>query len=1121
MQLANADALIWALALVAMIATLIGYWIWKQRLMRQLGDAQMIATMANERSARRQIAGAAMVIVGAALMTFALAQPQWGKTDHVIKRTGVDVVFALDLSRSMLARDASPSRLQAAKNEIATALEQLGGDRVGLVVFTAVSFAQSPLTSDYGAIRFYLRKLQPGQMPFGGTSIGRAVSDAVDLLTGASEEKQSRVEMKRAKKQIVVLITDGEDHESDPRAAARLARQHGVHVVTVGLGSTQGERIPVYRDDGSIAGYKRDRKGEIVYTRLDEETLRRLADETGGTYIHYDGENSVAYALVDYINQLEKTELEALMRQRYKEQFMWFLGAGLLLVLLGFALGDRRRPGARRVGQGGAPPKVRALIEASKAAVVLLALLSAWGCEDTFRDVVGPVAEGNRLVEEGDFEGAIAAYERAKQVVPPSPELHYDIGRAHMGAGDTERAQEFFARALETDDQDLRFDALYNLGLVLAAQERWRESYDAFRQALELYASQPPKAKLERYRDAAHNLEYVFQKLFPPCETLEDDREDDDEPGQASRLEELKVEGRTLCGLDDDWYAIPVLAGTQVAVAATFDELREEPDPEHVFLPRAEDLQIALFDATGERVLAIDQGLVAEGRQVEQVKGDGGTRSRVRRVIEKFTVTPDMLPGDAPVILLKVKAEDELEFEYDLDITAIPPCQAIDDEYEENDARADAAALEPGAHQLHICPGDEDFFRVNIEMGDTFFVDLQPGQDIEREQPPALALELLSPAGEVLATGRAEGGLVTAGAWELAEPGEYIVRVSGEGGDQQGPYDLELYHYAPCSLGDDRFEDNDDAQHAAALDPRAPMQRYLRLCPEDPDFFTMPLRDPDEGKKQGGDDQDEPRGDDQDAAPTPRKLALGLAVVTPPESSRLPEEERQLHFDLMSESGDQILLEGRRPVALEQGDDQSEEEVEGAAGEEEGTPIALDLILQRDDHPAASALVKVQGTQTFYHLVQLDPQSPDQQEQQQDQQQDQEQKGEDEQKQDQKQDQDQQKQDQSSGDPNDEQDSSPEGDEEKQDEGDQEQGGGRGEQEKKQDEPSPGEQEQPEDGSSEEQRSDPSEEPSEEAGDPQMRRIDDILRALEESDDNFQMRKALENTPGRYIEKDW
>lgn len=1126
MQLANPDASYWFGAALVMIAALAGYWVWKQRLKRELGHLRMIAAMTDELSARRQIASAVLTILGFALLVFALMQPQWGQTDKIVKRTGVDVVFALDLSNSMLARDVSPDRLQAAKNEISTTLERLAGDRVGLVVFTAVSFAQTPLTTDYGAMRFYLRKLEPGQMPFGGTSVGQAISDSVDLLSGNKEDGDGEKKTRRAKNQVVVLITDGEDHESAPRQAARLAADKGVHIVTVGFGSERGERIPVFDASGRLTGYKRDRQGNIIYSKLDSTSLEKIARETGGIYIPYQGENSVAYALLDYINQLEKSELEAMMKQRYKEQFMWFLFPGLLLICLGLALGDRRRPWRPRIGEGAKPGKIKGLL---RSGVVLCAVLSGFGCEGAFERVVPAVAEGNAHVAAGEHEEAVDAYRRAQKVTPTSPELNYNLGTAYAGVEDQEElAQSHLARALESEDPDLRFDALYNMGLDFARRERWQDAHETFKQAIALYAGDPPRAKLAQYHDAVTNLEFVWSKLYPPCQTLEGADEDNDEPGQATSLESLEVADKTLCGLDDDWYAVPVLVGTQIEVHAEFEDLRDTPDPEHVFLPRPEDLQIALFDAAGERVLAVDQGIEASGARLVKTREKGGkTIHHVERHLATLTVTPEMLPGEASTVLLKVKAEDEREFRYSLNITAIPPCSALDDRFEPNESRDQAAKLSPGANQLHLCPGSQDWFALDAELGDTFFVDVQPGEDAEKGQPPALELEVFDQAGDRVEVGTPEAGLLTAGVWEIAEPGRFYVRVAGQDADQQGPYNLDLYQFAPCPLGDDRYEDNDDAQSASMLDPQAPMHRYLRLCPDDADFFRVPLPDQNKEKEEEAD-----KGGKQAPTSAPTKphepnykLALGLALVSNPTENAIPEDERSLSFDLLSESGDQILLEAIAPGPSGEADDRADRDRPTQLGQGDlPEQLEFDRVLQKEKMPSQEALVRVQGTQTFYHIVQLAP--PPQEQQSQEQQDEQEQQDQQDQQQGDEQ-QDKQQNDSESGEDGEEQDERQDGaGDEKSEEEEERDKGEEGDAEEKEDDPEGEEKEEPgegedegdEQGEQEESKGSPGEP---ERADPEARRIDDMLRALEESDDNFQMRKALENTPGRYIDKDW
>ncbi|MFU8806203.1 MAG: VWA domain-containing protein, partial [Bradymonadaceae bacterium] len=270
MHFARPENLYFLFLLIPIAGLWAWYAYWKRRARARAGDAHLIEAMSALSSPRRALAQSICVFTATALLILAVAQPQWGRTDREVSRMGLDIVFALDLSRSMLASDVAPNRLQAARDELRTIMSRLDGDRVGLVVFTSISFAQSPLTTDYSAINFFLERLHPDQIPVGGTSIGAAMRDSIEVLLGRplSANGQDASEMQRAKNQVVVLITDGEDHESDPLAAAQLARDHGIKVVSVGIGSPQGAQVPTYDERGNFSGYLRGRDGEYVVTRL-------------------------------------------------------------------------------------------------------------------------------------------------------------------------------------------------------------------------------------------------------------------------------------------------------------------------------------------------------------------------------------------------------------------------------------------------------------------------------------------------------------------------------------------------------------------------------------------------------------------------------------------------------------------------------------------------------------------------------------------------------------------------------------------------------------------------------------------------------------------------------------
>ena len=266
--------------------------------------------------------------LGLLLFGLALAQPQCGTTSELTKRRGIDVVVALDASKSMLARDVQPSRLERAKLELTTLLDELKGDRVGLVAFAGDAFVQSPLTSDYSAVKLFLRAVDPEQMPQGGSNIGEALLLARQVLENAD---------RGAKERVVVLLSDGEDLTGEVDEAVAALKEAHVQVLTVGVGSEQGEPIPVYNRRGEFSDYKKDSSGETVITRMDRAGLTAIADATGGAFF-YQPRGVAMSEVLERIEKMQKSELESRVTVRYDERFQVFALPGLVLLVLGMVL---------------------------------------------------------------------------------------------------------------------------------------------------------------------------------------------------------------------------------------------------------------------------------------------------------------------------------------------------------------------------------------------------------------------------------------------------------------------------------------------------------------------------------------------------------------------------------------------------------------------------------------------------------------------------------------------------------------------------------------------------------------------------------------------------------------
>jgi len=297
----------------------------------RLGGA-LFGRLAPEVSLEREILRFCLLLLSYCALVLALARPQFGTETRLVKRQGVDVVAAVDVSRSMLARDVggTGSRLRRAKLEVSGLIDRLEGDRIGLVAFAGVAFPQCPLTADYSAAKLFLRSLEPGMIPIGGTNLQQALQVAGELFENARSGSRSRV---------LVLITDGEDHEGGFEAEVEKLAKDGVIIHTVGIGTQIGELVPT--EDG---GYLRA-EGKPVMSRLQEGTLRSIAEATGGIFIHSAAGDLGFDAIFDHIARMQKSEYESRLETVYEERFQIPALVGLLLLLAAtFTPSRRARP---------------------------------------------------------------------------------------------------------------------------------------------------------------------------------------------------------------------------------------------------------------------------------------------------------------------------------------------------------------------------------------------------------------------------------------------------------------------------------------------------------------------------------------------------------------------------------------------------------------------------------------------------------------------------------------------------------------------------------------------------------------------------------------------------------
>ncbi len=343
--------------LVLGVALAIGAFVWgahrRKRAMAALGNPQIIARLVQSVSQNGRSVRAGLVVASLAALVFALMRPQYGGVATVSPSTGLDIVLVVDYSKSMLAQDIYPSRSQRVEAELSHFLEDARrrGDRVGLVIFAGAARGL-PVTSDLSLLELYLQRADPKTEEPGGTAIGKALNMGVDFLVEArrdtgAQEQDSVADPERSD-QALILLTDGEDTESRPLEVAERAASLGIHIYSVGIGSASGEPIVKFDEAGEKIGYQTDEDGNYVLTRLDEETLKGLAEATHGSYVRVDPNNFSLDVLRREFSNLSRAERESTIEIHRQEGYALAVFPALILLCLSLAIGDRRREKVRR-----------------------------------------------------------------------------------------------------------------------------------------------------------------------------------------------------------------------------------------------------------------------------------------------------------------------------------------------------------------------------------------------------------------------------------------------------------------------------------------------------------------------------------------------------------------------------------------------------------------------------------------------------------------------------------------------------------------------------------------------------------------------------------------------------
>jgi Ca-activated chloride channel homolog len=491
-------------------------------LLRAFADAPLVPRLTPDADDRRTRWRTVVRISALALIAIALAGPKWGFHWQEVHREGIDLIVALDTSRSMLATDVKPNRLERAKYAVMDLLPLLRGDRIGLVAFAGTAFLECPLTLDYAAFERSLRAIEVGIIPRGGTAIARALETSLDAF-----------EARQGKYEAIILITDGENTEGDVKQAAQRAVELGVKVYTIGIGTAEGDLLPLGKD-----GFVKDRSGQVVKSRLNDESLKDIALTTGGAYVEGLGPSlGLDQVFREHIETMERREVASTLERRYEERFQIPLALALVLVAAEGLI--RLRRAARRQRRSRERQPGPAARQQAAAALVVLFLPALVGWLDPPGD---RAAEGNTLYESGKYDEAASKYGEGLIDSPASPLLQFNLAAALYKQGKYDDAIAALTKVLSTGGAEWMASANYNIG---NAQYRLGSNAEASdpQAAIKDYEEALASYKRSMVADAADsdaklNHEFVARKLDELKKRLEEQQQKEQEQKQEQQQQQ-------------------------------------------------------------------------------------------------------------------------------------------------------------------------------------------------------------------------------------------------------------------------------------------------------------------------------------------------------------------------------------------------------------------------------------------------------------------------------------------------------------------------------------------------------------------------------------------------------
>jgi Ca-activated chloride channel family protein len=448
---------------------------WKKKALNRYGDRAVISRLMPDYAAAKTILKFVILMLAFSSLVIALARPQTGSRLEKVKRTGIDIVIALDVSNSMMAQDIRPNRLERAKQSIVRLIDNLEGDRIGIIVFAGKAYTQLPITTDYAAAKMFTTTITTGIVPAQGT----AIADAIELAAGSFGESKHN--------KAIIIITDGEDHEGNVLEQTEAAAAKGITVYTIGMGLPEGAPIPVY--NGEIqTGYKKDGDGNTVMSKLDETLLQRIATVGKGMYVRATNSETGLNKIFSDISKIQKSEIEEKQFSDYEDRFQYFVALALILLALDLFIFERKTGWMKRI---------------KPFAVILffftLGLTTSGQKENKF------LRQGNNQFEKGDFKTAEKDYRKALEINKESVKGQFNLGTAvYQEKNYEESARIYGGLAEKNTDPEVQSKIYHNLGNTLLQSKEYEKSISAYKNAL----MNNPKDL-----DTKYNLEYAKMML--------------------------------------------------------------------------------------------------------------------------------------------------------------------------------------------------------------------------------------------------------------------------------------------------------------------------------------------------------------------------------------------------------------------------------------------------------------------------------------------------------------------------------------------------------------------------------------------------------------------------------